>query len=355
MENTEEVAKNEQLLQIEVDKIVPNKFQPRINFDEESLDELAKSIKEHGIIEPLVVRQVDDKYEIIAGERRYRAACMAGLPTVPAVLSNMDDQQSAEVALVENVQRKDLSPIEEAISYQNLLETNNMTQEELAKKMGISQSTIANKLRLLNLSPSVQEALMNGKISERHARSLLSLKESKDQNEWLDRILKERLTVRQLDDLLKSNGLDLDDVPIVNINQNVDDIKTNASDIMPLGFEKKFATPENQDNKFFNTLEDEPISMGSTSPVRSFDDLIFNQVEAEQNEKAEEEEGELGVFDDIEMLDVDDLSAPETPVNTIPANAIKIRDYIKGLEDPSITIEEIDENGTYKINIIINK
>ena len=178
----------QQILQIPIEDIIPNRFQPRISFDEKALSELSASIKQHGIIQPLVVRRLGDKYEIIAGERRYKAATMAGITSVPAVISEMDDQESAEVALVENVQRKDLTAIEEAKSYKNLMEKNNMTQEEVATKMGISQSAVANKLRLLNLSERVQNALLNEQISERHARSLLSLSTPEEQDKWLEKI-----------------------------------------------------------------------------------------------------------------------------------------------------------------------
>ena len=150
---------NNQVLQIALSDIIPNQFQPRMNFDEKELQELAQSIKEHGIIQPLVLRKMGAKYEIIAGERRYRAAGMVGLTTVPAIISNVDDQTSAEVALVENVQRKDLTAIEEARSYKNILDKGYLTQEQLAKKMGLSQPAIANKLRLLSLDEEVQQAL----------------------------------------------------------------------------------------------------------------------------------------------------------------------------------------------------
>ncbi len=160
-----------QVLNVPIEDIIPNRFQPRLNFDESSLQELSSSIKEHGIIQPLVLRRVGDKYEIIAGERRYKASKMAGLTSVPAIISTLDDKASAEVAVVENIQRKDLTSIEEARSYKMLLDKGYLTQEELAKKMGLSQSAISNKLRLLSLSQNVQDALMQGKISERHARS----------------------------------------------------------------------------------------------------------------------------------------------------------------------------------------
>ena len=222
-----------QVLQVNIDDIIPNRFQPRLAFDEQGLKELSDSIKEHGIIQPLVLRKLGSKYEIIAGERRYKAAQMAGLSTVPAVISNIDDNSSAEIALVENIQRKDLTPIEEAKSYKNLLDKGYLTQEKLAKKMGLSQASIANKLRLLNLSDEVQQALLENKISERHARALLSLETHEEQTEWLNKILTNRLTVRQLDQELKKlkNKNEETEIPLVNINPNLDAIKASAQDL----------------------------------------------------------------------------------------------------------------------------
>ena len=227
------------IAQIHIEDIIPNRFQPRLNFDEEGLKELSESIKEHGIIQPLVLRKLGDKYEIIAGERRYKAATMAGLTTVPAVIKNIDDNMAAEEAIVENVQRRNLTAIEEARSYKNLLDKGYLTQEGLAKKMGLSQSAISNKLRLLNLDDEVQQALLDEKISERHARTLLSIPDKEAQKEWLHRIINERLTVRQLDlELKKSNtkvadALNEEDlgVPLVNSKPSIDEIKANATDI----------------------------------------------------------------------------------------------------------------------------
>lgn len=191
---------------VNIDYIIPNRFQPRLTFDEKSLNELASSIKEHGIIQPLVLRRLGDKYEIIAGERRYKAAQLAGLTEVPAIISNIDDNKSAEIALVENVQRRNLNSLEEAKSYKKILDKEGLTQDELAKKIGVSQSTIANKLRLLNLTSEAQDALMNDKISERHARSLLSVTDPEKQKALLNKVISERLTVRQLDDEIKKES-----------------------------------------------------------------------------------------------------------------------------------------------------
>ena len=192
-----------QVQNVNIDLIIPNRFQPRLSFDEKALNELAESIKQHGIIQPLIVRQLADKYEIIAGERRYKAATLAGLSTVPVIVTNLSDAKSAEVALVENIQRKNLSSIEEALSYKRKIDKDNLTQEQLAKLLGLSQSTVANRLRLLNLSNEVQDALLKEKISERHARSLLQISDKNKQNELLNRIITERLTVRQLDEIIK--------------------------------------------------------------------------------------------------------------------------------------------------------
>jgi ParB family chromosome partitioning protein len=193
-----------EIVNLFIDDILPNRFQPRLTFDEKALNELADSIRQHGIIQPLVVRKLNDKYEIIAGERRYKAAQLAGLQKVPAIVMNLNDNESAEVAVVENIQRKDLSALEEAESYKKLLDKGYLTQEQLANRMGKNQSTISNKLRLLGLSPEVKEALLNGKISERHARSLLNLKNAEDQKQVLEKIISSKLTVRQTDDLIKT-------------------------------------------------------------------------------------------------------------------------------------------------------
>lgn len=222
------------VLQVHIEDIIPNRFQPRLTFDEQGLKELSDSIREHGIIQPLVLRKLGDKFEIIAGERRYKAAQIAGLTTVPAVIANIDDNKSAEVALVENVQRRDLTAIEEARSYKSLLDKGYLTQEQLAKRMGLSQPSIANKLRLLNLDEEVQQALLEEKISERHARTLLTLQDKAAQKEWLHRIINERLTVRQLDmelKKIKESEDDGGDVPIVSSIPSIEDIKANAMDI----------------------------------------------------------------------------------------------------------------------------
>ncbi len=284
------------ILQIPIDEIIPNRFQPRLNFEDRGLEELAASIKQHGIIQPLVLRRVEDKYEIIAGERRYKAAGIAGLTKVPAIIADIDDNKSAEVAIVENVQRRDLSAIEEARSYKNLLDKGYLTQAELAKKMGLSQSAIANKLRLLNLDEEVQKALINGEISERHARSLLVLPTHEEQRKWLRRIINERMTVRDLDAELKRLSEvpkkaeieeEEEDIPLVK-NIDIDAIRKEATEIPSVNEESDIARklreierermfnpdviPVEQarnDSKgnFFNFLENETVNMNMEEPL----------------------------------------------------------------------------------------
>ena len=193
-----------EIREVSLEDIIPNRFQPRLSFDEDELNELAKSIRQHGIIQPLVLRKVGNKYEIIAGERRYKASFIAGLTKVPAIVIDLNDNESAEVAIVENIQRKNLSAIEEAKSYKKLLDRGYLTQEELAVRMGKTQGSISNKLRLLNLDEEVQNALLNNEISERHARSLLKLDNKEDQVEVLRTIIKERLNVRDTDNYIET-------------------------------------------------------------------------------------------------------------------------------------------------------
>ena len=194
----------DEVVQLYLDDIIPNRFQPREIFDERALKELAVSIREHGVIQPIIVRSVQNgKYEIIAGERRYKASALAGLTKIPAIIRNLDDKESSKVALLENLQRKNLNPIEEARTYQKILEIDQMTQEELAKTMGKSQSAVANKLRLLSLPDDIQESLLKEQISERHARALINIPDSKKQKEMLKKIIDNKMSVRSVEEEIK--------------------------------------------------------------------------------------------------------------------------------------------------------
>ncbi|MFP7298420.1 nucleoid occlusion protein [Neobacillus niacini] len=193
-------AKNEEIKKIPIDRIVPNRFQPRTVFDDEKIEELSQTIHTHGIIQPIVVRQFEGNYEIIAGERRYRAMKKLGWDEAPAIIKNYSDTETASVALIENLQREELSPIEEAIAYGKLLELHNLTQEALAQRLGKGQSTVANKLRLLKLPQLIQESLLNKEITERHARALIPLKDPEKQVMLLQDIIEKNLNVKQTED-----------------------------------------------------------------------------------------------------------------------------------------------------------
>lgn len=191
----------DEVKEIAVDCLEPNQFQPRFMFQEEKIAELASTIAVHGIIQPIVVRQIaDERYEIIAGERRFRAAKSLGHETVPVIVRSFTDEQTASAALIENIQREELSPIEEAGAYQSLLHLNNTTQQSLAEMVGKSQSFVANKLRLLKLPEEVQQAVAEKRITERHARALLPLKKPEWQCELLHIVLDKELNVKQTED-----------------------------------------------------------------------------------------------------------------------------------------------------------
>lgn len=190
--------------EIEIDRIEPNPDQPRTTFDEESLDELAVSIRELGIIQPLSLRVADNgKYQIIAGERRWRAARIAGLTTVPAYVRTASDSEITEMALIENIQREDLSSIEVALAFKKLIDNYSLTQERLSERLGKKRATIANHLRLLKLPAAIQLALRDRKIDMGHARALLALDSAQEQVKLYKRILKEGLSVRQVEQIAR--------------------------------------------------------------------------------------------------------------------------------------------------------
>lgn len=198
---TAKPGNNDEIKKIPIDNIVPNRYQPRTVFDDEKIEELARTIHTHGVIQPIVIREFEDgKYEIIAGERRWRAMKKLGWEEAPAIINNLSDTETASVALIENLQREELSPIEEAIAYGKLLEIHNLTQEALAQRLGKGQSTVANKLRLLKLPQEVQDAILNKLISERHARSLIPLKDEEKQILLLSEIIEKSLNVKQTED-----------------------------------------------------------------------------------------------------------------------------------------------------------
>lgn len=194
---------NKEIIYLPVDRVTPNPYQPRKFFRKESIEELARSIKEYGVMQPISVRLINGvSYELVAGERRLRATRLAGLNTIPAIVVNIKDQDSAMIAMIENIQRENLNFIEEAEGYQNLIEDYSFTQEELAKRIGKSQSTIANKVRILRLSKKVQKFIIEHELSERHARALLKIVNEDIQMEILQKVVEQGLTVKKTEELV---------------------------------------------------------------------------------------------------------------------------------------------------------
>lgn len=198
-----DLDKLEQVEQIIISDIKPNPFQPRKIFDEEALKELSESIKEHGVLQPIILRKKGSKFEIVVGERRFRASQLANLETIPAVIRELNDQQMMELAILENLQREDLTAIEEAEAYQNLIEHLNLTQEQLAFRLGKSRPHIANHIRLLSLPKVVRDAISDGIFSMGHGKALLGLKKKKNIPLIMQKSLKENLNVRQLEALVQ--------------------------------------------------------------------------------------------------------------------------------------------------------
>lgn len=325
-----------QIRLINVEDIIPNRFQPRLSFDEEALKELALSIQEHGIIQPLVLRRVENKFEIIAGERRYKAAQIAGLTQVPAIITNLDDNESAEVAIIENTHRKSMSAIEEAKSYKKLLDRKYVTQDQLAKRLGTSQSNVANKIRLLSLDENVQDALIKEKISERHARSLLKVTDKLKQVDLLNKVIEERWPVKRLDDEIDkilgtykiedlsgniaTNRLDVDVDDIVN---KSDDIHFDIPGEYTPNYQYQGRTDKvisDKKNLFFNSLENEEVNMNPNI------NLGFNPFKT--NIKTNDIED-----DDIELLDL----TGEEQKDEVPTVENEI------IEEKITTVEEAED------------
>lgn len=299
-----------QVQNINVDLIIPNRFQPRLSFDEKALNELAESIKQHGIIQPLIVRQLADKYEIIAGERRYKAATLAGLSTVPVIVTNLSDAKSAEVALVENIQRKNLSSIEEALSYKRKIDKDNLTQEQLAKLLGLSQSTVANRLRLLNLSNEVQDALLKEKISERHARSLLQISDKNKQNELLNRIITERLTVRQLDEIIKKE-LSSPSTYVEEVPSNLEQPLSSEPEAEPIPEQTPSTQIESLDVLGDDNTLDNSNNVFDTEPDASMPSEILEEIDKEP----QQEEPMSNILNFLQSFNNSEPSLDDEPTN----------------------------------------
>ena len=202
----DDIADTDKVVLIKLTSIERDKSQPRKNFSEDELNELADSIKEHGIFQPLLVSKQDDHFEIVAGERRWRAAKIAGLKEVPCLVKEYTEQEKVEIQIIENLQRENLNPIEEAAAYKRLIEEFHLTQDELSERIGKKRTTITNKMRLLNLSDQVQEMLIEDKLSEGHARALLAIEDDKEQYDLAQRVFDEKLSVRDIEKEVKAKS-----------------------------------------------------------------------------------------------------------------------------------------------------
>ena len=271
---------------INIENVLPNRIQPRIVFSDENIDELADSINKHGIINPITVRRLGDKYEIIAGERRYKACKSIGLKEIPAIVIDADDKKTAELALIENIQRKELSPIEEGMSYEKILQIGDLTQAELSKQLGKKQSTIANKIRLLKLDDEVKNALLNNKISERHARSLLRLYDKKDQRRMLEKIINQRLTVRQTDEEIEKIVDEKGEM--IEMDKNIP-----SNNLIIENKEEKITEPETKVNPSFvdiNKIEEKSEEIFKEKPPVNIEDLLKPNSTPGVNEVTKSEE-----------------------------------------------------------------
>ncbi|ADL08984.1 ParB/RepB/Spo0J family partition protein [Thermosediminibacter oceani] len=203
----DEKTDEKNIQEISISEIRPNEHQPRKAFDDEKLSELAASIKEHGVLQPVILRKVKNGYEIVAGERRWRAARIAGIDKIPAVVKELTDAEVMQIALIENLQREDLNPLEEAAAYKRLMEEFGMTQEELAARIGKSRSQIANTVRLLNLEPEIQQMIKQGRLTAGHARALLAVDDPRERMKIARRITEENISVRETEEIAKTVAL----------------------------------------------------------------------------------------------------------------------------------------------------
>ena len=370
-----------EVVDLYLDDIIPNRFQPREVFNEQALRELADSIRAHGVIQPIIVRKIGDKYEIIAGERRYKASAMAGLTKIPAIIRNLDDKETSKVALLENLQRKDLTPIEEARTYQKILELDSMTQEELGRTMGKSQASIANKMRLLSLPDEVQEALLHDQISERHARSLLNLDSREDQINMLHDIIEKRMTVRELDNAIRklkgieepisnetnSGNVNLDTNPITNTPSPIEIPSPVTSSNPTINLDNDIPHPpidllasSNQASSKVETVEKTPQvnTKSPSTPVKNIFVLNDDEDDSSMTIEPHQSTPTSGVSnkkivhtDPVEeLLDDEELYSLKDAVK-------ELRRTVSNLENKGfvIKVEELDFENTYQVVVKINK
>ena len=248
---------NKEIVKIDLEKITPNRYQPREIFRDETLLELKDSIISYGIIQPISVRKLDeDNYEIVAGERRFKAAKLAGLREIPSIVVEIEEKDSANIALIENIQREDLNFIEEAKAYAQIMKEFRITQEELSKKIGKNQSTIANKLRILKLPKNIKEKLLTNDLTERHGRALLKIKDVNIQEEIINKVIEKNLNVKDTERLIKSvnEKIDKEEKPskqnirnFINYKIYINTIRNAYKEILKTGINAKFEEKEKDD------------------------------------------------------------------------------------------------------------
>ena len=344
---------DQEVVYLYLDDIIPNRFQPREVFDERPLKELAVSIKEHGVIQPIIVRKVNDKYEIIAGERRYKASALAGLTKIPAIIRNLDDKESSKVALLENLQRKNLNPLEEARTYQKILEIDEMTQEELAKTMGKSQSAVANKLRLLSLPEEVQQALLKEQISERHARTLLNINDSSKQKDLLKEVIDTKMTVRQLETKIKD------------MKEPKMDIIADATDLQS----KEIKLPENSqsisesqsfisDNPLIPNFDGKSENSNNVEPLITPGTISLPNDDENDEESPEEKQPKFINFGEIDNNDEDetnDISFGNVASESSPINIEELTQNTNDISLNKDTSTGADLDSLLRINSMNSK
>lgn len=219
--NEDKKVSKDSISNIDVDLIIPNKDQPRQEFDEETLNDLANSIKSYGLLQPILLRKIGKTYEIIAGERRWRASKIAGLKEIPSLVKELNEEESAKIALIENIQREDLNPIEEAVAYKRLMQEFNLTQEEVSLQIGKSRSYIANSIRLLNLDEDIVEHISMGKLTPGHGKALLAIKDKKEQLKAAKSIIEGNLNVRETEKITSTRKDNLKDSHIMSLEEDL--------------------------------------------------------------------------------------------------------------------------------------
>lgn len=219
--NEDNKVSKDSICNIDVDLIIPNKDQPRQEFDKETLNDLANSIKSYGLLQPILLRKIGKTYEIIAGERRWRASKIAGLKEIPSLVKELNEEESAKIALIENIQREDLNPIEEAIAYKKLMQEFNLTQEEVSLQIGKSRSYIANSIRLLNLDEDIVEHISMGKLTPGHGKALLAIKDKKEQLKAAKEIIEGNLNVRETEKITSTRKDNLKDSHIMSLEEDL--------------------------------------------------------------------------------------------------------------------------------------